>query len=192
MTVNRSTVRRGATRIACIAVLGLALAGCENIKDQLGFGKQAPNEFNVVTRAPLTLPPDYNLRPPAPGQRRPQEQTVQDRAKEAIVGSGTVVARDDSSAGESAMLGRVGRSDANIRSLIDEENALFAEEDESVVDTLIFWQEEPPPGVVVDPTREAQRLQEADALGNPPTQGETAIIEHRDKGILEGFFESIF
>ena len=33
----------------------------------------APNEFNVVTKAPLSVPPDYSLRPPAAGEALPGE-----------------------------------------------------------------------------------------------------------------------
>ena len=61
------------TRGHAIARLGLAcgliwlLAGCEGIRDQLGFNKKAPDEFTVVKKAPLVLPPDFSLRPPAPG-----------------------------------------------------------------------------------------------------------------------------
>ena len=32
-------------------------------KEKLGLVKQAPNEFMVMSRAPLSLPPDYNMRP---------------------------------------------------------------------------------------------------------------------------------
>ena len=52
-----------------------ALAGCSGtVQEKLGLGKRAPDEFQVVRRAPLILPPDYSLRPPAarrsPGRRR--------------------------------------------------------------------------------------------------------------------------
>lgn len=35
--------------------------------------RAAPDEFKVVTKAPLTVPPEYALKPPAPGQARPPE-----------------------------------------------------------------------------------------------------------------------
>ena len=72
---------RAGVMIGCVAVLGLTLAACENLKDTLGWNKQSPDEFVVVTRAPLTLPPDFSLRPPAPGAHRPQRKTVQEQAK---------------------------------------------------------------------------------------------------------------
>ena len=54
-------------------LLGVActLASCDSIRDAAGLTKQPPDEFAVVTKAPLTLPPDYSLRPPQPRTRRP-------------------------------------------------------------------------------------------------------------------------
>ncbi|MFQ5785131.1 MAG: DUF3035 domain-containing protein [Alphaproteobacteria bacterium] len=179
-------------RTAVVVVLGLALAACSNIKQQIGIGKTAPDEFNVVIRAPLSLPPDYSLRPPTPGENRPQEAAVQDRAKAALYGAASKrrAAGEPNSAGERALLALAdaGRARPDIRRIINEENALFAEDDSSFVDRLMFWQTQPPPGTLVDPTKEAQRLQEASALGKPPTEGETPIIERRKKAILEGIF----
>jgi len=40
------------------------------------------DEFAVVTKAPLIMPPDYNLRPPRPGAARPQEQSERQQAAE--------------------------------------------------------------------------------------------------------------
>ena len=45
----------------------LALSGCSDAKEQLGLTRSAPDEFAVVKRAPLAMPPDYTLRPPRPG-----------------------------------------------------------------------------------------------------------------------------
>lgn len=40
------------------------LTACSNAtKQKLGLTKQAPNEFMVSSRAPLSLPPEYDLRP---------------------------------------------------------------------------------------------------------------------------------
>ena len=43
------------TRAALGASLALLLGACENVKDQLGLNKSAPDEFSVLTRAPLSL-----------------------------------------------------------------------------------------------------------------------------------------
>src|SRR3546814_10759236 len=63
-------------RLLIVAGLALAVSACGGFRENLGLTKQSPDEFRVVSRAPLTLPPDYNLRPPAPGApRRSEEHT---------------------------------------------------------------------------------------------------------------------
>jgi len=65
--------------LAAVA-LAVSLAGCQQTRQALGLEKTAPDEFQVVARAPLSLPPDYNLLPPQPGVARPQEGTTRDQA----------------------------------------------------------------------------------------------------------------
>ena len=55
-----------------LAVAGLfALAACsgDELTRTFGLTRDAPDEFQVTTRAPLSMPPDFNLRPPRPGAR---------------------------------------------------------------------------------------------------------------------------
>src|ERR1700709_2481332 len=63
------------------------LGGCNGDKMARTFGlsRDAPDEYTVTTRAPLWMPPDYNLRPPRPGAARPQEQSERQQAQEALV-----------------------------------------------------------------------------------------------------------
>ena len=182
--------RRRFAAVAVIVALVLPLGACEGIRNQLGLNKSSPDEFNVVTRAPLTLPPDYNLRPPDPGAPRPQETTVQDRVKTALYGTVGDEASGPTTIGENALLARAGATEAvpDIRRLINEDNAIYAEDNQGFVDSLIFWREDETSGVVVDPTKESQRLQEAEALGETPTGADTVIIEKREEGFLEGLF----
>src|SRR5688572_33350449 len=80
-------MRRTPILIAALAVaLPLATGGCSGVKETLGLTKQSPDEFKVVSRAPLSMPPDYNLRPPTPGSARPQEGTPRDQAQQAVLG----------------------------------------------------------------------------------------------------------
>src|SRR5690606_32703490 len=121
-----------------------------------------------------------SLRPPEPGAPRPQEGTARDQAETAVFGAyqtgGTFgEVATGSSQGEVALLQSAGAAgnDPNIRRLIDQETAALIEQDEKFIDSLIFWREPAPPGEVIDPAAEQQRLQENAALGNPVTEGET-------------------
>ncbi len=58
--------------LTTIVFLCGALAGCgDALSEAFGFKKQVPDEFVVVTRPPLVLPPEYNLRPPGENDKRP-------------------------------------------------------------------------------------------------------------------------
>ena len=51
--------------ILCL-LLVLGLSACSNVtKESLGLNKKAPNEKLVTVRAPLSLPPEYDVRPTA-------------------------------------------------------------------------------------------------------------------------------
>ena len=84
------------------------MGACENVKDQLGLNKSSPDEFAVLTRAPLSLPPDYRLRPPEPGAARPQETSVQDQVKAALYNATPSASSTTATAGENALLAAAG------------------------------------------------------------------------------------
>ena len=198
----RETIREGSARRVgrCVSAglgalaLAAALSACEGgIGDALGLGKKAPDEFAVVRSAPLTLPPDFTLRPPRPGEARPNEESVRDQARNALLseaGAGDDPATGSASQGEAAFIEQAGAGDVdpNIRHVVDREFSGYASEDESFVDSLIFWQDDDPPGEVVDAAAEAERLRENIEAGKPITGDETPTIRRRDKALLEGVF----
>lgn len=195
---------RKSALIAALAIALPALAGgCSSVKEQLGLTKQSPDEFKVVSRAPLSMPPDYNLRPPTPGAPRPQEGTTRDQAAAAVFGYPGVGLQPDQippigegeaeaaqSSGESALLQSAGAGgvDPNIRQLVDSETAEDEADSTTLADTLVFWRDPEPYGDVVDPAAEQKRLQENAALGKPVTEGDTPVIVRKQRGMLEGIF----
>jgi len=68
--------------VACACSITL-LPGC-GFRQLIGLDHTGPDEFAVESRAPLTIPPDFELRPPQPGASRPQEVTAAERARKAI------------------------------------------------------------------------------------------------------------
>jgi len=73
-----------AARIAAILGLGFSLIGCEGLRQATGAAKLPPDEFTVLTKAPLIIPPDYNLRPPQPGVASRNEVDADDQARTAL------------------------------------------------------------------------------------------------------------
>lgn len=194
-------------RIRCALVVLAALAlvgpagGCSGIAESLGFGKRSPDEFSVVNRAPLVLPPNYNLRPPQPGASRPQELAPSQAARAALVTSAGGSQASGSqrepappqgqySRGEEALLrsARADAADPNIRAVIERETTALVEKSQSFTDRLLFWRTPQPPGEIVDPKAEATRIRENQAAGRPLSAGSTPVIRHRKRGLLEGIF----
>jgi len=177
--------------ITVLVAVSALLAGCDTTKKVLGLEKRSPDEFAVYSRAPLSLPPDYNLRPPAPGETRPQEVTPTTQAEQALRGGTarnlqTAAPPAGSTVGVQALLRQTGGLNAvpNIRMLINEEASQLALENKRITDKILFWKKPEPEGVVVDAQKETQRIRENQALGKPITEGETPSIKRRGRGLF--------
>ena len=67
MTMAKPSGRLRAAGLAAVTLAGIMLIGCQSVREATGAAKSPPDEFTVLTKAPLVIPPDYNLRPPQPG-----------------------------------------------------------------------------------------------------------------------------
>ncbi len=185
---------RNITRAALLALTAVALSACgSSLSDTLGYGKEAPDEFAIVTKAPLVIPPDYSLRPPRPGAPSPRETSPSALAQAALLGT---VANGQGgvqpSAGEVALLTSAGalNADPAVRDLIDDETRALKQKDERFISEVLFWQKPSEPNRVVNASSEAQRLRENEALGRPVTEGETPDFDDSDDGgLLDYFFD---
>ncbi|MEO0462684.1 MAG: DUF3035 domain-containing protein [Pseudomonadota bacterium] len=77
------------------------------------FNRDRPDEFAVQRQAPLVVPPDFSLTPPAPGAPRPVEGTASEQALEALFGGPA-----QRSEIEKSTLDRAGNSTSSIRSVV--------------------------------------------------------------------------
>ena len=138
MSVNRVIV---ASAAALIAAAGLA--GCQSTSKALGMTKVTPDEFRVVTKAPLVVPPDYALRPPAPGEPRPQELQPESAARTALLGERESQVRSD---GEKMLVAKAGaeKADPLIRYVVDDEFGDIAHKDKNFADRVMFWRGDKP------------------------------------------------
>ena len=186
------------TPAALIALVTIALGGCSAFENLGGGKKVSPDEFKIVSHSPLTMPPNAELRPPRPGEPRPQEVTPADQAKEAL--SPTLAGRvqdrvsgkqpaTPGNASEQALVAKAstGGVDPNIRAVVNKDTKVMADNDKSFIDSLIFWQDKQPAGTIIDPTKEQQRIRDAQASGQP-SPAPTPTIERRKRGLLEGIF----
>ncbi|MCX8134529.1 MAG: DUF3035 domain-containing protein [Roseococcus sp.] len=183
---------RAAPCLLLLAALGpLAACGPETART-IGLTRDAPDEFQVTTRAPLSMPPMLGqLPPPRPGAPRPQELAARDQA-EAALAPGALLGNPGRpaapTAGEQALLAQTGRpAPADIRATVDSESTRLDRPSRSLVDRVLFWQPPPEPGIPVDPAREAQRLRENAALGRDPGDGQTPIIQPQRRTLFTGW-----
>ncbi len=193
----RSTDLRIAARIApMITIVALAVGGCSMFENLGGSKKVSPDEFKIVSHSPLTMPPNAELRPPRPGEPRPQETSTADQAREAlspalasrnVAPDAKVVRSGDAS--EQALVAKAGAGgiDPNIRSRVNRDTRVLDDSNKTFIDSLIFWQDNPTPGTIVDPAKEQQRLRDAQAAGQPSTAPTPSIVR-RKRGLLEGIF----
>lgn len=180
--------------LLAVALLPLSLAGCGggDVSRSFGLTRDAPDEFQVTTRAPLSMPPDFTLRPPRPGAPRPQEMTSQQAAEAALVPQaalGTPAAQDGTtSPGQQALLTASGpAAPADIRRRVDADAAV-EQSDHSLTDQLMFWRAPRDNSVMVDPQRESQRLRENAAMGDSPVAGDTPIIQRKSDTLWDSLF----
>ncbi len=170
------------TATSLVFVAGLS--ACSGTKSKFDFSKKAPDEFAVVKRAPLEMPPDYQLRPPRPGQARPQELETDKEAKQAIFGMNDAKQKttvEPMTQGESILLRKSGaiKTDPNIRTTIDRETGIIAKKEMPTIDRLLgkAGKKIDAPATLVDPVRESERIIQNKKAGKPVTDGKTPILE---------------
>ena len=125
--------------LAGVLLVGaLGLAGCHSVSKSLGMTKVSPDEFRVVSKAPLILPPDYSLRPPAPGEPTPAELQPESAARIALLGEREKEARSE---GEKMLVTKAGgdRADPLIRYVVDDQFGALAHKDKGFADWVMFW-----------------------------------------------------
>lgn len=171
------------------AVCGLS--ACSDVKESMGIGRNSPDEFTVVQRAPLSIPPDYALRPPGDTGGAPPASASADQAKTALLGAQTPVAEGNA---EKTLLDKLGVANAepDIRKKIDEDNGYIALKSQPVADKLVFWDDNTPtsddaPSSVVDPAKEAARIKKNKDEGKPINDGAVPVIEKK-KTTLDKIF----
>lgn len=191
------------------ALLALAACGGQNARDMLGLGKRTPDEFRVVSRPPLSVPPDFTLRPPqkqsgtgnsqADSQARAlvtgtEAPKKQDYDAERFMGPaetavGVVNRYDLESSADNRFLANLGVEEADpaIRDkLFADREAAAAAQEKASDDYLFEWlAPKSNDDVVVDAKAEKTRIETNKAAEKPVTEGETPVIEPKKKGLLE-------
>lgn len=208
--MQSTTISKAWRSLALMLVAPLLLAGCSggSVQRALGMGKRSPDEFAVVSRAPLIVPPDFDLRPPRPGEPRPQVGTAGDQARAqlleqsasststslAAAGSPASPAAPTTSAGQQALLQEAGATNVNpaVRQQIAAENQSLAAVEGELFNRLLAWREPVTLGATVDAPAESERLIANRAEGQPPTAGDTPSVVERRQSPLGVLVDKVF
>lgn len=116
--------------ILAASILATSLSACGS--NSL-FGRDRPDEFAVSRQAPLIVPPDFALTPPAPGAARPGGESTAEQTLRALFGGAA-----PRSATESAIIGSADgtRADPGIRSNVGSPNTQVVDKGLVVRDIL--------------------------------------------------------
>lgn len=100
-------------KFACL----ILLAGASALLAACGgggvFNRERPDEFAVQRQAPLVVPPDFTLTPPAPGAPRSTEGAASEQALEALFGGPSPRSQI-----EASVIDRAGSAAPSIRSQV--------------------------------------------------------------------------
>lgn len=203
-------MQRQTAIVSALAACALLTAcGGGSVGKTLGLERQPPDEFQVLSRPPLHIPPEFNLRPPSDGSddyglmvpaSRQAEQTVFGGGYGAStnLSSGSAetavmpVTSDSLATGtDQNFLDLAGARSANpeIRKILRQETGQTGyEEEKSLLEKLREPSDKQP---TVDALKEAERIKEVQAEGRPINDGDIQTKEPKDRGIfdkLDGIF----
>jgi hypothetical protein len=166
-----NTASKQFVRLGVLAACGLALMGCQSVKDAAGLGKQSPDEFAVATKQPLVIPPDFNLRPPRDGAPPTNQIQPTDAAQSALYDDPATAAKrmsGDYSDAERTLLAnaRATNPDPAIRQRIAADGRAMEASDDSFANEVLFWQDgKSDAGTPVDAEAESRRIEAQKAAG---------------------------
>jgi hypothetical protein len=182
-----------------LGVATLPLGGCDSFNRAIGKTRVIPDEFQVVSNAPLAIPPDYALRPPRVGNG-PEQANPTDQARETVFRAGdTANGQPDPgassarmSAGEQDLLRQAGANNtpSDIRQTVDADPTAGVPFERSLVDKLLFWSGPTTPvsNDTLNPGEEASRIRVAQSVAKPggpaaapPADAPVPTFEHGQK-----------
>lgn len=179
-----------------VMVVSLVLAGCNSggLQETLGLNREAPDEFTVVSRPPLSVPPEFSLRPPAPGEA-PRGMVAEDRARSLLTGRSedtavTPVERSEGwSSGASSLLKRAGadQADDGIREKLGQDALRPADTSKatSLLEQLTGAEKNEP---TVDAQKEMERLRANKDAGKPLNEGEVPEEKSKTRSLIDRIF----
>lgn len=110
------------------------ISGCDSLHSTFGLDHYQAKEFEVPTNPPLSMPPDYNLRPPVEGAPNRGEVPHIEKAQEKVLGKKVTLSKTGDKAEKSILTNasKGVKANPNIRSEVEKD----AEYDETIMGKL--------------------------------------------------------
>lgn len=171
-------------KLTAVLTLTVSLSACATATKRLGLTTSAPNEFNILTKAPLVVPPEYNLLPPRIGESSAENNYSQTAARQALLGD---IDATEPTRGEIVLMTKagVGRANQEVRIEIDGVNSV-EKKTEGFSDRVMFWKNgsvQFPDGSPLDPEVEAKRLE---SINKATGGGDVTITRKPGRAKLPG------
>ena len=157
------------SQLIMLAVIASGIAACSDFQRAIGSTKSSPDEFEVVVRPPLSLPPGFAN---TPDDIREEEETA---AQDSLTLAGKSLGSEDVKATGYDALFDFKSVPENIRERVDEET--FGIQLERRVPAQIVFGGLPDIGPILDKVAEDQRLRRNLREGLLPTDGEVLAID---------------
>lgn len=138
----------------------LLLGGCQRTKETLGLGRETPDEFTVLDRPPLTVPPAIGLRPPLDKTEETpyHSHNPKEEAQKALFKNKNPRLHTHRSKIEGMLLDQAHAegAESGIRTIVNEESKV-KNGYSKVVQDLLFWQKNKKKGDVINPVEENKK-----------------------------------
>lgn len=199
-----------AMRYFCLLLVPALLSACTpggSARDLLGLERQAPDEFQVVSRPPLSVPKEFYLRPPSDSEAEDIGNDTNQKARSLVTNTEftaapslempdlgqvdtaapLVLSHELESPGESAFLNQVGtnQADKTVRAKLSQDNAIISQQEPDLLDRLQGETNEEP---VVDAKGEASRLRANKDAQIPLNKGDVKSIDPKKKSVIDRLF----
>ncbi|EJW21332.1 hypothetical protein IMCC14465_11280 [alpha proteobacterium IMCC14465] len=120
--------------------LTLTVSACGGgLSDALSYQKNPPDEFAILKKQPLIIPPDYSLKPPKEAGSKVARASTRVEAEEILTGREVDIS-EIASDGEKEILNRIGSdpSQNNVRSSMQNDGNNIVTKDKAVTEKLIL------------------------------------------------------
>ena len=173
--------RAGRVAITCLllAGVGLVASGCSGFRKAIGEEKSSPDEFEVVVRPPLSLPPSFYANATQLTENAPAASSGLSSGDSPIdarsVAAATLGATEGRAADNYEQIFDFSAVPENIREIVDEET--YGIQFERRIPLQMLFGGLPDVGPALDKFAEDQRLRRVLREGQSPTDGGTPAVD---------------